>query len=839
MTNVSRLIDFFIPSHYELSLNLNREERQFDGSVTITGKSVEKNTPIKLHAKDLTILAVTINNQPAHFTKGIDDEIAITVDELSVGEHKLEVSFSGKITDQMHGLYPCYFEHNGTKKEILATQFESHHAREVFPCIDEPAAKATFDVHLNTEMNITVLGNMPVKAQKVDSERLITTFETTPRMSTYLVAFVAGEMQSKTKKTKGGVEVSVWATPAQDAESLDFPLDSAIETIDFFDNYFGTHYPLPKADFVALPDFSSGAMENWGLITFREVALLVHPKTTSIPSRRFAASVIAHELSHQWFGNLVTMAWWDDLWLNESFATLMSFVALDHLHPDWNVWLDFTVDESIQALRRDCIDGVQPVKMDVTHPDELNTIFDPSIVYAKGARLMRMVQFYIGEKAFQDGLKQYFVDHAYKNTVGDDLWNALGKASGKRITTMMNTWLSQPGYPVVIATRHGDKITLEQQQFYVGPHTSSSNIWPIPLDADRMDIPHILDKRKITVKASGPIHLNRSDSAHFIVSYDDESRRALIDRIEDNTLDSLGRLQRLNEATLLARGGIISSDQLIPVIKAFHNEPLESVWTNVAITLAELRKFVEDDKKAEKALRKLTADVASEEYARLGWKSKKNEAEEDTKLRSTIIAMILYGEIEEAIETTQQIYKNTPLEDMDPELRPIILGSVVRYGDSHIVDELLEVYKTTPSADLSHDICSAVTSTRIPEKIDELLESIKNPDIVRKQDVFRWFAYLIRGSESRDATWTWVRKNWDWIESSFRGDKSYDDIPRYGANGLVTRKQLQEYKDFFEPKAHDPALTRAVKIGTSEIEGRVELIERDKEVVRKALMSKG
>jgi aminopeptidase N len=836
MTTVSRLIDYFIPAHYELSLDIERTDRKFDGSVTITGSSPHADQPIKFHARDLTIVGATIDGKVAQFEMGEDDELTLHSEGLGTGEHEVNITFGGEITDGMHGLYPCYFEHNGTKKELLATQFESHHAREVFPCIDEPAAKATFDVHLTTEMDVSVLGNMPVKSQKVDAERLITTFDTTPRMSTYLVAFVTGDLQQKTRKTKTGVDITVWATPAQDSASLDFPLESAVEIVEFFDNYFGTPYPLPKADFVALPDFSSGAMENWGLITFREVALLAHPQTTSISSRRYVASVIAHELSHQWFGNLVTMQWWDDLWLNESFATLMSFIALDHLHPDWNTWLDFTLDETIQALRRDCIDGVQPVKVDVKHPDEINTIFDPSIVYAKGARLMRMVQHYIGEEAFQAGLKQYFSDHAYKNTVGDDLWSALSKASDKNIKDMMNTWLSQTGYPVVTITRDDDTVTLEQQQFFVGPHKSTDTLWPIPLDANSQNAPRIFDTRKISFTSSEPLHLNQRDSAHFITSYDELSRQALIDKIEDNSLDPLGRLQRLNEATLLARGGVISSDKLLPVIKAFHNEPLDSVWSIASITLAELRKFVEDNKETEQKLRRFSAELAREEYERLGWTALDNEPEEDTKLRSTIIAMTLYGEVPEALQKAKELYQTTPLEALDPELRPLIISSVVRYGDGVIVDELLEAYQETASADLLHDICVGITSTRLPEKIALLLECVKNPDIVRQQDVFRWYAYLIRGRDSREMAWRWARDNWDWITETFRGDKSYDDIPRYSASGLMTRQQLQEYKDFFGPKSQDPALARAILMGTSEIEGRVELIERDKTAVQKALL---
>lgn len=838
MTSVTRLTDYFLPDNYNLRISLHGSERTFEGTVTITGTVLSGADHIGLHAKELTVTSATIDNEPAAFTHGNDDELSLTNERLTPGEHTVTVAFSGTITDAMHGLYPCYYKHNGTKKELFATQFESHHAREVFPCIDEPAAKATFDLELTTKGDHTVLSNMPAAEQtKTDDGLLVTRFHTTPRMSTYLLAFVVGELQKKTATTKGGVEVNVWSTPAHPTASLDFALDIATRTIDFYDDYFGTPYPLAKSDHVALPDFTVGAMENWGLITYRETALLADPKLTDIESRHHIALVIAHELAHQWFGNLVTMKWWNDLWLNESFANLMEYVAIDALHPEWNIWLDYVTSESIMALRRDSIDGVQAVQVDVNHPDEIHTLFDGAIVYAKGGRLLRMIQQYVGHDAFRAGLKDYFAKHAYSNTVGDDLWDALEQASGKQIKHIMNTWISQPGYPVISVTRTDDSLTLTQQQFFVGPHGESQRIWPIPLGASESALPQLMDDAHVTVPATGPIQLNIGDSAHFITHYDTQSYEALIEKVKDGSLDPIGRVQLIDEATLLARGGVLSSADLLPLLKAYQNETLEPVWSIIAVGLSELRKFVEDDKEAEGKLRALTAAMAKKEYERLGWEKAHDEPEEDTKLRSVVLSLSLYGEVPEALAKARQLYDTTSLADLDPELRPLIISSVARQGDAAVVDDIMTVYKNTQSIDLRQDICVGVTSTRVPEKITELLDNMKNPDIVRPQDVFYWFIYLVRGRDSRDIAWSWLQNNWDWIEKTFAGDKSYDDFPRFAASGLVTAQHLNEYHTFFAELGKKPALARTIAMGISEIEGRVELIDRDKAAVQAALKS--
>jgi aminopeptidase N len=837
MQVVKRLIDQFIPENYSLSMTLNRIERTFNGIVTIRGMTRPNIKSIGVHAKNLDIKSVLFDGKTATFKPLKHDELSITHKDIEEGEHIIVIAFSGTITDAMHGIYPCYFEHDGVKKQLLATQFESHYAREAFPCIDEPEAKATFDVILTTEKDITVIGNMPVTTQVSNGNQLVTSFQTTPRMSTYLVAWVVGELHKKTAHTKRGVEVNVWATPAQSSQSLTFALETAVKAIDYYEEFFDTDYPLPKSDHVALPDFSYGAMENWGLITYRETTLLAEPDTISISSKQYVALVVAHELAHQWFGNLVTMRWWNNLWLNESFATLMEYLATDYIHPEWNIWLDFSTNESIMALRRDSIDGVQSVQIDVDHPDEIGTLFDGAIVYAKGARLLRMLQFYVGNTAFQDGLKYYFKNHAYSNTEDVDLWSAIASTSGEDIVGLMHDWLSQPGYPVVHITRSGNSVTLNQEHFFVGPHKVSNRLWPIPLNSSDNSMPKLLTTGSMTATTSRsqPIRLNVGDTAHFITHYDELTLRQLLIDVKTGVMGPLDRLQLLNEATLLVRASILPSAQLLDILDAYRNETSEQVWTIIFIALSELRKFVENDKPAENKLRAFSAHIAQKQYKRLGWSALPKETEEDSKLRGTILSLTLYGEAFDAIAKAQSIFDSTGLEKIDAELRPLIISSVARNGDAVIVDTLLNIYQSSASGELKQDICVGITSTRIPEKISELLDIIKDADIVRPQDAARWFIYLIRGRESRDFAWQWIQDNWHWVMATFASGKSYDEYPRYSASALSTDTQLQQYINFFEPMKKEPALTRAITMGISEIEGRIELIKRDGPSVIKAL----
>ena len=833
MTKVPRLLDTLTPNHYNLTLDLTRaEEKEFSGTVIISGESTSES--ILLHSKGLTIQSATIDNQPTDVSFGEFDELRLSQPNLKNGNHTIHINFSGTITDAMHGLYPCYFTHDGVKKQLFATQFESHHAREVFPCVDEPAAKAEYDLTLITRPGITVLGNMPVKFQEENGDSRTTTFEKTPRMSSYLLAFVIGELHKKTARTKSGVEVNVWATPAQNENTLDFALGIATRSIDFYDEYFGVKYPLPKSDHVALPDFSSGAMENWGLITYRESCLLADPELTPEYSRRFIATVIAHELSHQWFGNLVTMQWWNDLWLNESFANMMEYVAIDALQPDWHMWEDFATNEVTAALRRDSLDGVQSVQADVNHPDEISTLFDPAIVYAKGGRLLVMVRKLIGEEAFRAGLKSYFEKFAYKNTVGNDLWQELESASGQPIVNLMNAWISQPGLPVVSVSSSRNTATLSQKRFFIGEHQPSDALWPIPLFANQPLDVKILDQKETTVSIEKPLQLNCGLSAHFVTKYDESTREYLLKNITE--LPTLDKICILQDATILARAGFENSASLLPLALSLKTETNEKVFDMAAGALTELRKFVDDNDAARDSLKKISGEFARATFEELGWDEKDGESDDDRERRTTALSLIMYSEDKEVLNEAKTRFDSNKLEDLPTEIRALIISANVRHFETpEMIENLFAAYKNTPSNDLQNDIAIGLTSTKNPETAEKILANIKDSNIIRPQDASRWFVYLIRTRENRQIAWNWLEKNWAWVEDTFGEDKSYDDFIHYAATALLTTNELNDFRQFFEPMENIPALTRTIKLGITEISARVELIKRDKEAVISAL----
>ena len=835
MTKVPRLLDTFTPNHYNLTLDLTRaEEKEFSGTVIISGDSTSES--ILLHSKGLIIQSATIDDQPAGVSFGEFDELRLSQPNLKNGNHTIHIIFSGNITDAMHGLYPCYFTHDGIKKQLFATQFESHHAREVFPCVDEPAAKAEYDLTLITRPEITVLGNMPVKFQKENGDSLTTTFEKTPRMSSYLLAFVIGELHKKSARTKSGVEVNVWATPAQNENTLDFALDIATRSIDFYDEYFGVKYPLPKSDHVALPDFSSGAMENWGLITYRESCLLADPELTPESSRRFIATVIAHELSHQWFGNLVTMNWWNDLWLNESFANMMEYVAIDALQPDWRMWEDFATNEVTAALRRDSLDGVQSVQADVNHPDEISTLFDPAIVYAKGGRLLVMVRKLIGEEAFRAGLKSYFEKFAYKNTVGNDLWQELESASGQPIVNLMNAWISQPGLPVVSVSNSHDAAILSQERFFIGEHQPSDALWPIPLFANQPLDVKILNQKETTVSIEKPLQLNCGLSAHFVTKYDESTREYLLKNI--TKLPTLDKICILQDTTILARAGFENSASLLPLALSLKTETNEKVFGMAAGALTELRKFVDDNDAARDSLKKISGEFAHATFKELDWDEKAGESDDDRERRTTALSLMIYSEDKEVLNEAKTRFDSNKLEDLPTEIRALIISANVRHFETtEMIDNLFAAYKNTPSNDLQNDIAIGLTSTKNPETAEKILANIKDSNIIRPQDASRWFVYLIRTRESRQIAWNWLKENWAWVEDTFGEDKSYDDFIRYAATALLTPNELDDFRQFFEPMENIPALARTIKLGITEISARTELIERDKADVLSALQT--
>lgn len=824
-----RLIKNFIPKTYSIALDIRRDERYFEGLTTITGEVPASSDSIKLNSTDLDIKAVNLDGHSVKF-KLENDILTISTNP---GKHILTVEYSAKITDSMRGMYPCYYRDNDEKKELIATQFESCSAREVFPCVDEPEAKATFDLSLTTEVGVTVLSNMPYKFQREENGRLVTVFQTTPVMSSYLLAWAYGDLHSKSTKTKHGTDISVWATKAQAPEKLDFALDIAKRSIEFYEDYFGVPYPLPKSDQIALPDFAAGAMENWGLVTYREHALLCDPKLTPIDERRYIATVIAHELSHQWFGDLVTMRWWNDLWLNESFASMMEYRAVDALEPKWNIWSEFNESEVNFALQRDSLDGVQPVRIDVDNPSEIDSIFDGAIVYAKGSRLIKTLLNYVGEDNFRAGLHNYFQKHTYNNTEAIDLWDELSKVSNKKIDEFMNPWLNQPGFPVLTVTRNAQTLKLRQDRLVNRASRPSNSIWPILLGTNLSEAPEIMDKREIELtipdEFTDAVRFNIGNNAHFITRYDDFSLNQILADLEAGKLSDIDRLQLLNEQCMLVEAGLTDGAKLIDILQAYKNESSEAVWALISRTIRLLRKLTHGDKLAQANLRKFVNALAKPQFDRVGWDQKPDEKPNDTRLRSLIIGLMLYSRDDKVVHEALRRFDSSTIEHLDPELRGILVNTAVHHRETEsLIDHLIDLYQTTSSSDIKLDVCRALTQTKKTATVDRILQIMMDKNIVKPQDLAHFFAFMIRNPYARKQVWQWMQQKWSWLYDQFKGDNTYDNYPRYAAGGLIEHGELEEYKKFFEPMINDPMLARTIELGINEITNRILIIEHNR-----------
>ena len=842
MQAVKHFIETFVPEHYDLFLDLNRADKTFSGKVTITGEA--KTSKISLHQKDLTVEAVEVAGQARPFTLDKDNE-ALYIELEAAGPVLVTITYTGQITDNMTGIYPSYYTVDGVKKEIISTQFESHFAREAFPSVDEPEAKATFDLALKFDQaeGELALSNMP----EIDVENRKATgvwkFETTPRMSSYLLAFAAGDMQGITAKTKNGTLVGVYATKAHPASNLEFALDIAVRCIEFYEEYYGVKYPIPQSLHVALPDFSAGAMENWGLVTYREIYLLVDENSTAL-SRQTVALVVAHELAHQWFGNLVTMKWWDDLWLNESFANMMEYVSVDAIEPSWKIFEDFQTSGVPYALKRDATDGVQSVHVEVKHPDEINTLFDGAIVYAKGSRLMHMLRRWLGDDAFRKGLGAYFEKHQYGNTIGRDLWDALSQASGRDVAAFMDAWLEQPGYPVVTAKVENDCLILTQKQFFIGEHEDKGRLWPVPLNSNWQGLPDTLTTERLEIpnyaalaaQNEGALRLNTENTAHYISDYQGELLDALLNNL--SSLDNISKLQIVQERRLLAESGMISYADLLPVISKLANETSYMVVSAVSQVLEGLNRFVDEDSQTEEDYKALLKVLSQSNFDRLGFEKQEGESDEDEMVRQLIVGNMIKADDETAKAQASQIFDRyrDNLEKLPAAIRLQVLVNQIKHHESKELTKLyLDLYVASNDGSFKNALSTALSYTKNKETLDELLATWKDKFTVKPQDLSAWYARFLSRDFTQEAVWTWARENWDWIKAALGGDMSFDSFVISPAVVFKTEKRLAEYKAFFEPQLDDMAISRNISMGIKEIAARVELVKREKEAVEKAI----
>ncbi|WP_159720514.1 M1 family metallopeptidase [Streptococcus halichoeri] len=838
MKAVEHLIKKFVPENYNIFLDINRKEKTFSGNVAITGEALDN--VILLHQKDLAIHSILLDNEAVPYQVDADNE-TVRIELPITGVMTLVIEFSGQITDNMTGIYPSYYTREGLKKEVISTQFESHFAREAFPCIDEPEAKATFDLSIkfDQESDEIVLSNMPEINIDLRQETGIWTFDTTPRMSSYLLAFALGDLHGLTAKTANGTEVGIFATKAHPSSSLEFALDIAVRAIEFYENYFGVKYPIPQSYHIGLPDFSSGAMENWGLVTYREIYLLVDQNSTA-ESRQQVALVIAHELAHQWFGNLVTMKWWDDLWLNESFANMMEYVCVDALEPEWNIFEDFQTVGVPNALKRDATDGVQSVHVEVNHPDEINTLFDPAIVYAKGSRLMHMLRRWLGDEAFRKGLRAYFEKHQYSNTVGRDLWDALSEASGKDVAGFMDAWLEQPGYPVLHARLVDDQLILSQEQFFIGEASDKERLWPIPLNANWSGLPEILNEKELVIEHysqlaqanEGALRFNTENTAHYITFYDNQLFADLVAQVQE--LDNTSLLQLLQERRLLAESGQLAYAELLPLISKFTGKKSFMVAEAIRQIVMGLKRFVEEESPDNAAFKRSVIAIFHEDFSHLGFEKTAFETDQDEMVRQIALTQLITMGSSDVIEQAHAIFQNhrSDISGLPAAIRrSILLNEMMYFESQELVELFFETYIHTRDNNLRSELAFALSHTTQEDTLARIFDSFTNKDIIKPQDLSMWYRYLLARPFTQTTVWAWARDNWSWIKGALGGDMSFDKFVIYPANEFRTSQLLQEYKAFFEPQLTDMAISRNIAMGINEIQARLTLIEAQKPAV--------
>lgn len=817
---MERFLDYFEPEQYILEECFWRSTETFSGKVEIIGRLRQGYRSIKLHAVGLEVDSVEWypwdidEDDPEYFSYEecpftyrddvieipISDDMQHTLDEIVHGDNRLSlrIKFKGFLSRNMQGCYLSTYNFNGEEQRLIATQFESHYAREAFPCIDEPAAKATFALTIilpDFSEKDVVLANTPAIGQVNGKFE----FTTTPRMSTYLLAWVAGPLKSVSTVNQNGVKVSSYCALNQPVESLLFANETAARALEYYDAKFEEKYPLPKLDQVALPDFEAGAMENWGLVTYRE-SMMLADKTATVSTKQSIAITVTHELSHQWFGDLVTMAWWDDLWLNESFASVMEFYATDALYPEYNIWQDFFTNDCLAALKRDSMPGVQSVKQAVHHPAEIATLFDSAIVYAKGAHLIYMLIKLMGEEKFDRGIADYFNRHKYENTVGDELWAALQPYADFDVKDFMNVWITQPGYP---ALKHQDG-NWSQRRFLITGGTDDS-VWPLPEVRDDM-------------------------SGHYLIELSDAEFQQKLE-----TFGSLNQEQKLRlmiDRMLLAKTPDVESSSLLDLLPKITPEKTSAVWSIVATIIGDLKLFCPPATSRAHDYKNYLRRLLQSEFDTVDY-SVIDDIDANTR-RDFILGAAYYVEYSPVLDKLANLYAGN-LSGLDPELRNHILAAKLYFSEDEVFDTWLEQYRTESDPEIKSDILSTLAGfAKQPEHLDRLIALLHEPEIVRPQDHIFLYIYLLRNHHTRDRVLDWLIQNWDYV-LKLTGDKSIEDYVRYASTLIRTPEEAQKFYAFFDPKSDDPILSRSIKIAHTDIDARLRLIEHDTPAVEAKL----
>ena len=828
-----RLPSHIKPIRYEIILQPNLEDFTFKGEETIE-LSLEKDTKfVTLHSVDLKIES---NKAKISYDKENETVTLAFPKALKKGTQEINLKFRGILGDNLKGFYRSRYEHKGKEKYLATTQFEATDARRAFPSFDEPSHKAIFDITLIIPKGHTAISNS-IESEVLEHETglKVVKFQSTPKMSTYLLAFITGEFEWIEDKTKRGTLVRIFTTPGK-KEHGKFALEVTVKTLEFYEEFFGIPYPLPALDLIAIPDFSAQAMENWGAVTYRETAILVDPKNTSLINKQWVALVIAHELAHQWFGNLVTMEWWTDLWLNEGFASFIEYLAVDHLFPAWDIWTQFVYLDLGAALGLDSLENTHPIEVEIHHPKEISEIFD-RVSYSKGASVIRMIAEYLGEKDFREGLKHYLKTHQYGNARTKDLWKALEKVSKKPVSKIMGVWTSKSGYPVIEVEEKNGELKLTQSRFFSSKiskeNSKDATTWMVPISTETKKgiQKHLMDKKSINLKvASGDwLKLNAKQTALARVKYPRKMLEALEKALKQKELGTPDRLGIVSDSFALARSGDSTASYALELLASYKEETEYPVWMEVASRLRELDSlFFDEDFYPQ--LKKYSGEIFAGIGKKVGWEEKKGEKHSTTLLRSTALGMLGGFGDKETIQRARELFgKILKGEQINPNLRGVVYNLIAENGGEKEYKDLLNLYRTIPMMEEKNRIQRALGNFQKEALLQKTLDFSLTKE-VRSQDAPFLIGAVFNNPRGKKLAWEFLKKNWGELKRRYSGDFMLPRLISF-ASSLTTKEEGKDVENFFKKNKTREA-AKAIAQTLEAIYSNDEWKKRDREKIK-------
>ena len=794
------------PLNYKLIFEPDLKKFTFDGLESVSINCKKSVNIITMNCAELKIKSCIVKSgkKIIKSTPKINEkteELQIKLGEKIRGLCTVDLEFKGILNDRLLGFYRSKYQQNGKTKYLATTQFEAADARRAFPCWDEPEAKATFEISIIADNKFTAISNMPIKTKKKIGNKITYNFQKTPLVSTYLIYLGVGEFEYLTGKA-GKIQIRVVTTKGNTSKGK-FSLELGKKLLTSYEKYFGIKFPLPKLDLIAVPDFAAGAMENWGAITFRETILLYDPKTSSTRTKQFIAEVISHEIAHMWFGNLVTMKWWNDLWLNESFATFMATKFVDKFYPEWDLWNQFVEDAMNVAMGLDSLKTTHPIDVKVNSPAEIREIFD-AISYDKGGCVLRMLENYVGEPNFQKGLKKYLSDFKYKNAKGQDLWDAIGKASGMPVTTMINTWLKQPGFPLVEINQDGNNLKIKQKRYLLESDKKfSKGLWSIPLSLglEKETSKTLFSKKSMSVKLPKNtigFVANYGRKGFYRVKYDEGILLDLKMLVDQKRIPPIDRWAIQNDLFSLCVSGDEQVRNYLDFSDAYFDEDSYLASVNVAHNLASLYFRVFDEKFIEE-IRSYAINYFRKILSNLGWEPQKSDKHTDALLRTFTIAVL--GKMNDDSVTVEAIKKyhkflKSP-SSLSPDLIETICSIAAWNGNSKTFAELKKLYTNAKTMEEKLRFLGAMCGFQDKKLLVRTLNFSQTSE-VRSQNMQLPIMKVAGNPYGEKVLWPWLKKNWKNINKKVgHGNPLFNRIVASIA-GVADDSMENEIKLFFK-----------------------------------------